>query len=316
MVSKPKVRLHGQKVKTEDDTTSQPTKTEAGKRRRKKERRQRLAEASHSVLEQTAQLYALLRELRKDTDPTELQRELEGMLLKIAKAAPHIRRKKQPQCAAALQSEKTATTQKSGTHSAHFQEAKSGGAPSPLVHYPAVEFEPNGWVTEHTVELLRRFHPVVALYSPQIPPNTGTVSRLCAAMSCELHLIEPLGFAITDKALRRAGLDYWEQLEVGLHPDFDSFHKVFSNRRFVMVETGEGESPEHFAFEPGDVLLFGSETKGLPKELMDNLIQNHGAKLVTIPMHHRGVRSLNLANTVSIVLYQALAKLRESFRVE
>lgn len=174
---------------------------------------------------------------------------------------------------------------------------------------PKLQQEENGFLTSASVELLRRFHPEVVLFNPQIPPNTGTVSRLCAAFSSTLHLIEPMGFTITDQQLRRAGLDYWDQVEICLHKSWHAFAKTREDRRFIFVETGGTTSPDAFVFEPGDILVFGAETYGIPKELINEHLNQCRGSVVTVPMFHRGVRSINLSNTVSIVLYTAIAQL-------
>ncbi len=175
---------------------------------------------------------------------------------------------------------------------------------------PKLNFNKLGYLEPNSREELLKFHPEVVLYCPQIPPNTGTIARMCAAFSCTLHLIEPMGFHITEKALRRAGLDYWEHVNVYLHKSWDSFLKTRSQRRLIFVETGGNETPIHFPFQPGDLLVFGAETFGIPKELIQKEIAQKNAQLITIPMFNTGVRSLNLSNTVSIVMYVAIAKLQ------
>lgn len=174
---------------------------------------------------------------------------------------------------------------------------------------PTIEYEKNGFITQASVEKLRRFHPEIVLFNPQIPPNTGTVSRLCAAFSATLHLVEPMGFTITDKQLRRAGLDYWTQVEICLHKNWDEFLKTRHDRRFILVETGGHTAPHEFAFEPGDILVFGAETYGIPQDIIAQMTKDYRTHLVTIPMYHRGVRSINLSNTVSIVMYEAMSQL-------
>ncbi|APJ05106.1 hypothetical protein AXG55_06255 [Silvanigrella aquatica] len=134
---------------------------------------------------------------------------------------------------------------------------------------------------------------------------------MCAAFSCTLHLIEPMGFEITEKALRRAGLDYWEHVNVYLHKNWESFLQTRPERRMIFIETGGHQAPLDFDFEPGDLLVFGAETFGIPLEVMEKEIQKNRAHKVTIPMFNRGVRSLNLSNTVSIAMYVAIAKLQK-----
>jgi tRNA (cytidine/uridine-2'-O-)-methyltransferase len=176
---------------------------------------------------------------------------------------------------------------------------------------PSLTYTHDGYVTPECAEELFRFHPEVVLYCPEIPQNTGSISRLCAAMSAPLHLIEPMKFSITEKKVRRAGLDYWEHVRLATHASWNDFLKTRESRRFVFVETGGTQSPAEFAFQPGDILIFGGETGGIPASVMQETERHANTELVTIPMFNRGVRSLNLANTVSIVLYAAIAKLHD-----
>jgi tRNA (cytidine/uridine-2'-O-)-methyltransferase len=118
-------------------------------------------------------------------------------------------------------------------------------------------------------------------------------------------------FSITEKKVRRAGLDYWEHVRLATHASWNDFLKTRESRRFVFVETGGTQSPAEFAFQPGDILIFGGETGGIPASVMQETERHANTELVTIPMFNRGVRSLNLANTVSIVLYAAIAKLHD-----
>ncbi|BBH52903.1 tRNA (cytidine(34)-2'-O)-methyltransferase [Fluviispira sanaruensis] len=180
---------------------------------------------------------------------------------------------------------------------------------------PELSFEKSGYLEPLCRDELIKYHPEVVLYCPQIPQNTGTIARLCAAFSCTLHLIEPMGFHITEKALRRAGLDYWEHVNVYVHKSFKDFLKTRSNRRLIFIETGGTETPIDFAFQPGDLLVFGAETFGIPNDIMEKEIEKKNGYKLTIPMFNRGVRSLNLANTVSIVVYVALAKLAHSINL-
>jgi tRNA (cytidine/uridine-2'-O-)-methyltransferase len=179
---------------------------------------------------------------------------------------------------------------------------------------PEVSYEKTGYITPSCRLSLLQYHPEVALYCPQIPQNTGSIARLCAAFSSTLHLIEPMGFRITEKALLRAGLDYWEHVNVYLHKSWEDFLKVRAQRRLIFIETGGQNTPEEFSFLPGDVLVFGAETFGIHKHVMEHaqtLFPGRCAHL-TLPMYNRGVRSINLANTVSIVLYLSLCNVRVS----
>lgn len=143
------------------------------------------------------------------------------------------------------------------------------------------------------------FHLV--LVSPQIPPNTGNVARLCAVTGCKLILVEPLGFSIADRDLKRAGLDYWDKVFLKSCPNYSSYLASFPNaRRFLFTARGS-RSFYDIQFAPGDHLVFGSETAGLPNEAYDS---PHEAK-VTIPMLPDR-RSLNLSTSVGIAAYEAL----------
>jgi tRNA (cytidine/uridine-2'-O-)-methyltransferase len=177
----------------------------------------------------------------------------------------------------------------------------------PLSQCPELVREPDGSLTPECVLRLRDFHPEIVLISPQIPPNTGTIARLCAALSCRLHLIEPIGFDVSEKSFRRAGLDYWPYVELYVHASWEEFIKLRPQRRIVCVETGGHKSPSEFRFEAGDLLVFGAETFGIPQNILAACGENQRGQLVTIPMFDRGVRSLNLANSVSIVAHCALA---------
>ena len=178
-----------------------------------------------------------------------------------------------------------------------------------LTKSPQLQYEDNGYIEASSQSDLLKYHPEVVLYRPQIPQNTGSIARLCAAFSATLHLVGPMGFQITEKKVRRAGLDYWEYVNLYLHENWDNFVQTRSQRRYVFVETGEIETPVNFQFLPGDLLIFGAETFGIHKEVITEAKQKGNAYQITIPMFNRGVRSINLANTVSIVLYQAIARL-------
>lgn len=145
----------------------------------------------------------------------------------------------------------------------------------------------------------------LALVEPEIPPNTGNVARLCAATGCALHLIEPLGFRIDDRELKRAGLDYWENLDVVVHPSLDAFLATTASLRRWFFSTRAQRSYADAAFAFGDVLVFGKETKGLPADL----VEREAERTLRIPMREGGVRSINLSTAVGIATYGALAKL-------
>jgi tRNA (cytidine/uridine-2'-O-)-methyltransferase len=141
----------------------------------------------------------------------------------------------------------------------------------------------------------------VALVSPEIPQNTGNIARTCAATGAQLHLIEPLGFSLDDRYLKRAGLDYWPMAQVIRHPCWEAFAAAYPGARMHFATT---KAPRDYAgvrYGPDDFLVFGRETKGLPEELLSARYD----QCVRIPMRE-GARSLNLANSVAVVLYEAL----------
>ncbi len=143
----------------------------------------------------------------------------------------------------------------------------------------------------------------VVLVHPEIPPNTGNVIRLCANTGCALHLIEPLGFSMEDKLMRRAGLDYHEYAEVRRHagwPQFLATQQPRSDRLFALTTRGTG-AVHDTAFQPGDWLVFGAESSGLPATLRDSIPTEQRLRL---PMR-AGQRSLNLSNAVAVVVYEA-----------
>ncbi|MEN9797665.1 MAG: hypothetical protein RL653_1361 [Pseudomonadota bacterium] len=144
----------------------------------------------------------------------------------------------------------------------------------------------------------------VVLVSPQIPPNTGNVARLCACTGARLILVEPLGFRITDRELRRAGLDYWDKVFVALYPDYEAYVAAWPNARRFLFEVGTGRSSYEVRHAPGDHLVFGPEPTGLPASL---LAGGTGVP-VTLPMLE-GRRSLNLSTSVGIATYEALRQL-------
>lgn len=145
----------------------------------------------------------------------------------------------------------------------------------------------------------------VALYQPEIPPNTGNIIRLCANTGVILHLIHPLGFAPDDKQLKRAGLDYHEWARVVHHVDFATFLQTVQPQRLLACSTRGTNSYAEPQYQLGDVFLFGPETRGLPKEILDSLPHD---QIIRIPMLANS-RSLNLANSVAIITYEALRQI-------
>lgn len=141
----------------------------------------------------------------------------------------------------------------------------------------------------------------VVLFEPEIPPNTGNVIRLCANSGCALHLIRPLGFELDDARLRRAGLDYHEYASLQVHDSLEDFLAQDPDRRVFAFSTRGTERHDRIAWQPGDALLFGPETRGLPDEVLDDL---PGDRRVRLPMRP-GVRSLNLSNSVAVAVYEA-----------
>ncbi len=146
----------------------------------------------------------------------------------------------------------------------------------------------------------------VVLVEPEIPPNTGNIGRLCLAAGSTLHLVKPLGFSIDDRTLKRAGLDYWKEVDVQLWDSFEDLKQSrASDSRFFFLTTKSNRAYYDVNFLAGDFLVFGRETKGLPEPLL----AAHPDELLTIPM--QGTRSLNLATAVGIVLFEAMRQLRQ-----
>lgn len=145
----------------------------------------------------------------------------------------------------------------------------------------------------------------IILFQPEIPPNTGNIIRLCANSGCELHLVKPLGFPLHDSKLKRAGLDYHEYANIVVHEDWFNCFKYFSGRRIIAIETCGKHYYHEIDYKTNDVLLFGSETKGLPENIINDVGLGNIARL---PMQE-GQRSLNLSNSVAIVVYEAWRKL-------
>jgi tRNA (cytidine/uridine-2'-O-)-methyltransferase len=142
----------------------------------------------------------------------------------------------------------------------------------------------------------------IVLIEPEIPPNTGSIARLCGATDCTLHLVKPLGFSTDDKHLRRAGLDYWQFVDIVYWESFDIFLAEQDDNRLFFL-TKKVQKPYTSArFHAGDYLIFGKETQGLPEEVL----QYYQDRCYTIPMTNPHIRSLNLATAAGIVLYEAI----------
>jgi tRNA (cytidine/uridine-2'-O-)-methyltransferase len=150
----------------------------------------------------------------------------------------------------------------------------------------------------------------IVLVTPQIPNNTGAIGRLCVNTDSSLHLIKPLGFDITEKAVRRAGLDYWEKLDLHIYENLDEFFEKNQNSsRFFFATTKTDKPYFQTEFKKGDFIFFGSETAGLPKDILEK----YPNQCLTIPMSREG-RSLNLAISTGIVLYDAIRQNFSSFK--
>jgi len=141
----------------------------------------------------------------------------------------------------------------------------------------------------------------IALYEPEIPQNTGNIARLCACTGASLFLIGKLGFSLSDKYMKRAGLDYWNSVEIKKYNTLDDLKNEYSDSDFYYLTTKSKNLYTDCRFKDGDFFVFGPETRGLP----ENILKENADRAVTIPMIE-GKRSLNLSNSVSIVLYEAL----------
>lgn len=149
----------------------------------------------------------------------------------------------------------------------------------------------------------------VVLYEPKIPPNTGNIGRLCAATNTRLHIVGDIGFDFEDKKLKRAGLDYWPFLDFEYFENLEKYHqRLIKNNNFHLLTT---KSKNHYTkknFFNDDFLVFGSETKGID----DKILKNHWDQTCRIPIENKNIRSFNLANSVSIVLFEALRQINEN----
>lgn len=146
----------------------------------------------------------------------------------------------------------------------------------------------------------------IVFVEPEIPPNTGNIARTCAATNTVLHLVEPLGFSIDEKAVRRAGLDYWPYVKLEVHKSLNDFMEKYGNKTLYLATTKGGRIYTEPEYKDGDMFLFGKETAGLPKEF----IVEHKEKAIRIPMSEdTRLRSFNLANSANIILFEALRQL-------
>ena len=150
----------------------------------------------------------------------------------------------------------------------------------------------------------------IVLVEPEIPPNTGNIARSCAATGSVLHLVKPLGFSIDDKSLKRAGLDYWPYVTVEVHENLDEFMTKYEGRRMYLASTKGRRRYSEVAFADEDMILFGRETAGLPREFIAMREAQDPGCSIRIPMSEdTRLRSLNLSNSVAIVLFEALRQL-------
>jgi tRNA (cytidine/uridine-2'-O-)-methyltransferase len=152
----------------------------------------------------------------------------------------------------------------------------------------------------HVKGVRTMFH--VALYEPEIPPNTGNIARLCAATFTPLHIVGVTGFRMDDRSLKRAGLDYWDHVELHRHMDLEALQTDIPCSRFLYFTTKTKRSYADFEYRQNDCFVFGPETRGLPEEIL----RANEKHCLTIPMPNTNIRSLNLANSVAIILYDAL----------
>ena len=145
----------------------------------------------------------------------------------------------------------------------------------------------------------------IALVEPEIPPNTGNIARLCAATESTLHIVGATGFRMDEKAVRRAGLDYWSHVKIVKHIDIAELFETLSGSNFYYLTTKANRPYTEVEFAENDCLVFGRETKGLPEELLEA----NPERCLTIPMKNPNIRSLNLATSVGIVLYEAIRQI-------
>ncbi len=141
----------------------------------------------------------------------------------------------------------------------------------------------------------------MVLVEPEIPPNTGNVARTCVLTGTRLHLVKPLGFSLDDRYLRRSGLDYWQYLDLKVHPSFESFYSNYRGGRLIAFSTHGSVRYDQVVYRKGDYLMYGCETKGLQAKVLAR-----AEVVVRIPMLNQVPRSLNLGNSVALTLYEAL----------
>ncbi len=145
----------------------------------------------------------------------------------------------------------------------------------------------------------------IALFEPEIHPNTGNVARLCAATRSNLHIIGVTGFRLDDRSIKRAGLDYWKEVNLERHIELADLYRSLPDSRFLFFTTKSNVSYTEWSYREGDCLVFGPETRGLPEDILNA----NSESALTIPMQNENVRSLNLATSVGIVLYEAIRQI-------
>ena len=143
----------------------------------------------------------------------------------------------------------------------------------------------------------------IVLYQPEIPQNTGNIARTCVLTDSVLHLIKPLGFSIDDKAVKRSGLDYWKDLKLEVHESYEDFMAKYGEQRIFLATTHGGKFYNEESYKPGDFIMFGKESSGVPEEV------HNAHKGIRIPMIKTSTRSLNLSNTVCTIAYEALRQM-------
>ena len=148
----------------------------------------------------------------------------------------------------------------------------------------------------------------IALIEPEIPPNTGNIARLCAATFTDLHIVGATGFRMDEKAVKRAGLDYWSEVKIERHIELEDLYEKLSASRFLYFTTKSQTPYTNWKYQENDCLIFGRETRGLPEDVL----RENWERCLTIPMPNKNVRSLNLATSVGIVLYEAIRQLKEA----
>lgn len=145
----------------------------------------------------------------------------------------------------------------------------------------------------------------IVLYQPEIPQNTGNIARTCVLTNSKLHLIKPLGFSLDEKHLKRAGLDYWQYLDLEIHESYEDFREKYKEGNFYLSTTKRSRIYTDVKFQQGDFIIFGRESSGVP----ENIREDMGNQCIRVPMIKSSTRSLNLSNTVALVAYEALRQL-------